>query len=214
MAHPHSAVWRNFDWHRPIINSPFHWCLLGFSSFLSFVLIQIFLILYFLIFYPSCYFLSVILIFFFYIFPLINLLFLLILLLLICLGRPYPFIFKRYSPSVLFLCCLAASATSHGDSASVTLLSLCPAPQRYLCCSINLYPCFAPFFFHPFNFSLALSAVFSFLFFSAQLSPLIIAFGYFGLAYNYNNINNKKNMNKCNNNNIIIIITKDGCHYV
>ena len=33
MAHQHSAVWR------PIINSPFHCCLLRFSSFLSFVLI-------------------------------------------------------------------------------------------------------------------------------------------------------------------------------
>ena len=30
MAHPHSAGWSSGDWHRPIINLPFHWCSLGF----------------------------------------------------------------------------------------------------------------------------------------------------------------------------------------
>ena len=30
MAHPHSAGWSSGDWHRPIINLPFHWWPLGF----------------------------------------------------------------------------------------------------------------------------------------------------------------------------------------
>ena len=42
MAHPHSAGWSSGDWHRPIINLPFHWCPLGFSSFLNFIFIFIF----------------------------------------------------------------------------------------------------------------------------------------------------------------------------
>ena len=53
------------------------------------------------------------LLFVFCILPLRNLLFLLILLLLICLGRLLPFLFKRSSPSVLFLWCSAASAASY-----------------------------------------------------------------------------------------------------
>ena len=36
MAHLHSAGWSSGDWHQPIINLPFHWCLLGFSFFLYF----------------------------------------------------------------------------------------------------------------------------------------------------------------------------------
>ena len=28
--HLHSAGWRSDNWHRPIINLPFHWCPLGF----------------------------------------------------------------------------------------------------------------------------------------------------------------------------------------
>ena len=48
MAHPHSAGWSSGDWHRPIINLPFHWCPLGFfllPFFFFFFLFYYFLIL-------------------------------------------------------------------------------------------------------------------------------------------------------------------------
>ena len=59
MAHPHSAGWSSGDWHRPIINLPFHWCSIGF-----FVLPFIFL--FFLLFFYFLFFISYFLSFFFF----------------------------------------------------------------------------------------------------------------------------------------------------
>ena len=52
MAHPHSAGWSSGDWHRPIINLPFHWCPLDFFLllFIYFLFFYFFLISVLLIF--------------------------------------------------------------------------------------------------------------------------------------------------------------------
>ena len=58
MAHPHSAGWSSGDWHRPIINLPFHWCPLGFFLlpffFYFFIIISVLLIFKLLFFYSLC----------------------------------------------------------------------------------------------------------------------------------------------------------------
>ena len=73
MAHPNSAGWSSGDWHRPIINVPFHWCPLGFfllpffnPFFLNFFLISVLLIfkLFIDFFLLSFFFLSFILFYF------------------------------------------------------------------------------------------------------------------------------------------------------
>ena len=42
MVHLHSAGWSSGDWHRPIINLPFHWCPLGFFLLPLFYFISFF----------------------------------------------------------------------------------------------------------------------------------------------------------------------------
>ena len=44
MAHLHSAGWSSGDWHRPIINLPFHWCPLDFFLLPFFFLSSLLLI--------------------------------------------------------------------------------------------------------------------------------------------------------------------------
>ena len=66
--HLHSAGWRSGNWHRPIINLPFHWCPLGFFLlslfFIDFLKFYIFL---FFIFYFVLFIFNVFIDFFFFI---------------------------------------------------------------------------------------------------------------------------------------------------
>ena len=112
MVHPHSAGWSSGDWHRPIINLPFHWCSLGFFLlfflFFFFFLFSFFFFPFFSFLFLFFYFYSVLLIFkLFFIYFL--LLFFFLLSFLFFSAHLYFLFFLSVSPLQLFIIWVCAS---------------------------------------------------------------------------------------------------------
>ena len=103
IAHPHSAGWSSGDWHRPIINLPFHWCPLGFFllPFFFFFLFSLFSFFFFIIFLILTSVLLIFKIFFFF---------------FLSFSFKFSFLFFSFIPHLLFFffnLCLFSSTLYH-----------------------------------------------------------------------------------------------------